>query len=68
MILGSTVYLRRFKQVKVLRGTVTGQPLGASQARNVHTVELDNGTTIGAVSLAPENQDRLAALYQEQTS
>ena len=68
MTRGSTVYLRRYKQAKVLRGTVIEQPLGAPQALNIHTVKLDNGTTIGAVSLAPDNQERLAALYQEQTS
>ena len=66
MTRGSTIYVRRYKQVKVLRGTITAAPFEAGE--NIYSVELDDGTVIGAVAIKADNQDRLAALYREQTS
>ena len=61
---GSTVYVRKYKRVEVLKGTATGEHI--SGAPDVQIVELDNGDVIPALAIQVANQDRLRTLYHRQ--
>ena len=61
---GSTVYVRKYKHIAVLRGTVTGHHI--SGAPDVEVVKLDSGEVIPALAIQIANQERLEALYEKQ--
>ena len=61
---GSTVYVRKYKHIEVLRGTVTGQhTFGVPDCM---IVELDSGEVIPALAIQVANQERLEKLYERQ--
>ena len=61
---GSTVYVRKYKRIAVLRGTVTGHHI--SGVPDVEIVELDSGEMIPALAIQVANQERLEKLYEKQ--